>query len=773
MRRFGEDPMTLRIGTRLGTYEILGALGAGGMGDVYRARDLRLRREVAVKVLPQEVASNPDRLARFEREARTVAGFNHPNIVTLYSIEEEGGVHFLTMELVEGQSLATLTREGKLPVGRLLEIAVSLVEALSAAHERGVVHRDLKPANVMLGRGGRVKVLDFGLAMYARSDESADRRALGTTQTDPISMPGQVIGTLPYMAPEQVRGERADSRTDIFALGALLYELAVGRRPFGGASSAELVSSILRDTPAPLTDIRPELPEELDRLVGRCLEKDPAARFQSAPDLARELRRMRQSLEEHATRTASADVQPSIAVLPFVNRSRDEEDEYFSDGLADELLNVLSKIPGLKVAARTSSFQFKGRSEDVAVIGEKLKVATLLEGSVRKAGPRVRVSVQLVKVPDGYHLWSDIYDRKLEDIFAVQDDIAQAVVKELRTTLLRKEAGTDASNRAKADVAFAVKGRGRSAESHRLHLQGRHVLERVTRQDVSRGIEYINEALRLDPENALAWVELARANLIQAGYGWSPIPERVASAQEAVNRALAIEPNLAEAYIMLARLQLSFLWDWNGADASYRRAQELAPGSAVGLHGVGVLLENRGRTDEAIEIYRLAVEQDPLSAGAYARLGKGLLSANRFAEAEAVIRTAIELAPQRVLLHTSLAMSLLAQGRAEEALKVAAGEPENVYRHMAMVVIHNALGNAAESDEALRVMIAADAVDGAVQICEAHTARGEFDEAFAWLERAYVQRDPGLTEVKLRILLRPLHGDPRWRAFMRKMGFEE
>ena len=763
--------MPLSPKTRLGTYEILSSLGAGGMGEVYRARDLRLGREVAVKVLPEAVAANAERLARFEREARTVAGLNHPNIVTLYSIEEEDGVRFLTMELVEGQTLTSLTHGPGLSVGRLLEIAVSLVEALVAAHERDVVHRDLKPGNVMLGREGRVKVLDFGLAKYARADEHAGRDS-ERTRSVPISKEDQVVGTLPYMAPEQLRGEPADARTDLFALGAILYELTAGRRPFHGASSAELASSILRDTPTPLTEVRPELPKELDRLVRRCLEKDPRGRYQTALDLGRELKRLKQTLEGHGKLNPSKEETPSIAVLPFVNRSRDEEDEYFSDGLADELLNVLSKIPGLKVAARTSSFQFKGKNEDVALIGEKLRVATLLEGSVRKAGTRVRVSVQLVKVPDGYHLWSEVYDRKLEDIFAVQDDIAQAVVKELRTTLLRKEVGSDASGRAKADVESAVKGRGRDAESHRLHLQGRHLIERVTRQDVSRGIEYIKEALRVDPENARAWTELARAYLIGAGYGWMPLEEGVAVAKEAVQRALTIEPDLPEGYIMLGRLQLTFLWDWKGADASFRRVQELVPGSAVGLHGAGILLENEGRTDEAIELYRLAVEQDPLSAGAYARLGKGLTSANRLAEAEAAYRTALELAPHRILMHTSLALSLLAQGRAEEALEVTLGEEENLYRYAALAMIHHALGHTAESDEALRRLIAVGAADGAIQICEVYAARGEIDEAFAWLERAYVQRDAGLAEVKLSRHLRPLHGDPRWKALLRKMGLK-
>ena len=763
--------MLLSPKTRLGTYEILGPLGAGGMGEVYRAKDLRLGREIAIKLLPTEVASSPDRLARLEREARTVAGLNHPNIVTLHSIEEEDGIHFLTMELVEGQSLAALIHIG-VSLDEILEIALSLSEALNVAHERGVVHRDLKPANIMVGYDGRVKVLDFGLAKSSNPTGYTGATS-GLTQTTPVSIEGQLIGTLPYMAPEQIRGEPVDARADLYALGVILYELACGRRPFPGITAADTASSILRDTPAPLTKIRPDLPRELERIIGGCLEKDSRRRIQTALEVNREFKILQQTLEDHGKVARSAHQTPSIAVLPFVNRSRDEEDEYFSDGLADELLNVLSKVGGLRVAARTSSFQFKGKNEDVATIGEKLKVATLLEGSVRRAGNRVRVSVQLIKVPDGFHLWSESYDRNLEDIFAVQDDIAQTVVKELRTTLLRKEGGQDDSGRARADVASAVKGRGQSAEAHQLFLRGKHLLERVTPQDVPRGMEYLNKAVQMDPKNARAWAQLARGYLIQAGYSWLPLHQGVPSAEQAAHRALAIEPDLAEAHIMLARLQLEFLWDWKAAEASYRHAQDLLPGSAVGLHGVGILLENDGRIEEAIRFHRLAVEQDPLNAGAYLRLGKSLRCATRFAESEAAFRTAVELAPQRVSVNSGLALSILAQGRAQEALEAALKEPEDVYRHMALAMIHHALGHPRESDEALREMIDSYAQVGAFQVSETYAERGEIDEAFVWLERAYIQRDPGLAEVKLSIPLRLLHSDRRWGAFLKKMGFEE
>jgi serine/threonine protein kinase len=400
--------MPLTPGTRLGAFEIIASLGAGGMGEVYRARDTRLGREVAIKVLPEAVAAHADRLARFEREARTVAALNHPNVVTLFAIEEASGIRFLAMELVEGQTLDRVVTPGGLPLSRVLDLAVPMADALVAAHEKGVVHRDLKPGNVMVTREGRVKVLDFGLAKLGTDDASLEATQAETVAA-PISAVGQVVGTVPYMAPEQLRGEAVDARTDLFALGIMLYELTTGRRPFGGATSAEVSSAILRDVPAPIDSVRADLPRDLGRIIGRCLEKDPERRFQTAKDVRNELDLVRRASEPSAisssrasavTAAAAQDV-PSIAVLPFANRSRDQEDEYFAEGLADELLNVLAKIRGLRVAARTSSSQFKGASEDVGTIGRKLNVATLLEGSVRKAGDRVRISVQLVKDSDG------------------------------------------------------------------------------------------------------------------------------------------------------------------------------------------------------------------------------------------------------------------------------------------------------------------------------------------------------------------------------------
>ncbi|MGE5177210.1 MAG: protein kinase domain-containing protein [Hyphomicrobiales bacterium] len=822
--------MTLSPGTRLGTYQITGSLGAGGMGEVYRARDTRLGREVAVKVLPEAVTASPDRLARFEREARTVAGLSHPNIVTLFSVEDEGGVRFLTMELVDGQSLDRLVAPGGLPVARVLDLAIPLANALIAAHERGVVHRDLKPGNVMVTHDGWVKVLDFGLAKVAEPGEKAAAGAtvaLGATAEAPISGAGQVLGTVPYMAPEQVRGEAVDARADLFAFGIIVYELATGRRPFTGATPADVSSSILRDAPAPVVSLRADLPRDLNRIVARCLEKNPKDRFQTARDVYNELRYVKREIESGAgaigatpptparpavmptpggpatppawrpatptptpvsptprtptpgsaaSRTPSGlgptDAVPSIAVLPFVNRSSQEEDEYFSDGLADELLNVLTKIRGLRVAARASSFQFKGKNEDLAVIGEKLNVAALLDGSVRKSGNRVRISVQLIQAADRVQLWSETYDRSLDDIFAVQDDIAQSVVKELRTTLLGEAPGSDASGRAEVEVAQVAKGHGQNPEAHRLYLQGKYFVDRLTGPDTERGIQYLEQALALDPSHAAAWADLSRAHSNAGGYGWEPVFEGYAKAREAAERAIQLEPDLASGYVRLAIVQRLHEWDWAGAEASMRRALELAPGSAEALRSAATLDHQLCHYEQSERLFLRSIEQDPLNSGAYSSLGLLYRSMDRLEDAERAFRKSLELSPNRIASYSGLALVLAAMGRDAEAVAAGNAEPAEWARFTCLALAHHAGGRRAQSDEALRRLEEGHAVDAPFQIAAIHAARGESDAAFAWLERALAERDAGVPQVKCEPTFRSLHGDPRWPALLAKIGLE-
>jgi serine/threonine protein kinase/Tfp pilus assembly protein PilF len=766
--------MTLTAGTKLGPYEIVAALGAGGMGEVYRARDTKLGRDVAIKVLPTTVASSPERLARFEREAKTVAGLNHPNIVVLHSIEEADGTRFLTMELVEGRDLSSLVSPSGLPLAQVLDVAIALSDALVAAHERGVVHRDLKPANVMVTREGRVKVLDFGLAKLATPDQGSDLTQAATVAS-PLSTVGQIVGTVPYMAPEQIRGEAVDARTDLFALGIVVYELASGKRPFTGETHMDVGHAILREQPRSLSSLRTDLPPDLDRIVSRCLEKNPRERFQTALDVSNELRGLRKELRRggsgQSTRPASDKV-ASIAVLPFVNRSASADDEYFSDGLADELLNVLSKIKGLRVIARSSTFTFKGKQATAGEIGRALDVATLLEGSVRKAGNRVRISVQLVNVADSSHLWSETYDRTLDDIFALQDDIARSVVKELRALLLGQDADSKSSGEARAEVAAAAVGRGRNPEAHRLFLQGRYLYTRIANADLASGIEMLKRAVELDPDHALAWATLGQAYPWASGIGLLRPHEAMKLGREAAERALAIEPNLAEGHTALGLVLQWYEFDWAGAEASFARALELAPGSADALQAAGMLEFCLGRYDRALELLRRSIDADPLSMIGPSYVARILHSQGRLAEAEAELRAILARSTSPSREHALLALVLIHEGRTEEALVEATAESSEWARLWSLGMVYWSLGQHAESDEALAQLERKHGDTAIVQVAQVRAVRGEADAAFDWLERAYEARDPGIALAKTSTSLQGLHGDPRWAALLRRIGLE-
>ncbi len=456
--------------------------------------------------------------------------------------------------------------------------------------------------------------------------------------------------------------------------------------------------------------MRDDVPLALERIVSRCLEKESGKRFQSVLDLSSELRRLRRGLEREVgveSRTpeeAFPEKVASIAVLPFVNRSASTEDEYFSDGLADELLNMLAKIEGLRVAARTSAFHFKGKDTTIAEVGKALHVAAVLEGSVRKAGNRVRISVQLVNVADGYHLWSEIYDRTLDDLFAVQDDIAQAVVIELRRKLLGGDAAFN-TTQTKTDVARAARGRGTDPEAHRLYLMARHLNDRVIHQETLKAIDYLKQALERDPEFAFGWVELSRAYSHQAIKAWTPVVEAWARSREAAEAALALEPDLAEGHAAIGWIHLNYDCDWPGAEAAFARALELAPGNALVLRRAASLAEFMGRFDEGIELCRRAVEQDPLNSGCYSNLGVVLFSADRLVEAEQAYRQARDLTRERGDTSAMLSLTLLAQNRVEEAFAEAKREPEEGWRLWALAIVHHMAGRPLESDQALRELI--------------------------------------------------------------------
>ncbi len=747
--------MTLNSGTRIGTYEIQSPLGAGGMGEVYRARDTKLGREVALKVLPDAVARDPNRLARFEREARIVALLNHPNIVTIHSIEEDAGVRFLTMELVEGDSLETHVHPNGLPLSRLLELAVPLAEALAAAHQKGVIHRDLKPANVLLTRDRRVKVLDFGLAKVTDALTSATPGQTVTSGPS-ISVAGEIMGTYPYMAPEQSRGEPVDARTDLFAFGIILHELSCGSRPFSGRTAADVTSAILRDAPAPLRSVRADLPSDLERIVRRCLAKEPAERIPSARDLLEELRRLQQTAEPFEPRGARTPEKPSIAVLPFANMSADPENEYFSDGLSEELLNVLAKIPDLKVTGRTSSFAFKGKNEDLRDIGQKLGVRTLLEGSVRKAGNRVRVTAQLIKAADGFHLWSETYDRVLDDIFAVQDDIARSVSTALHVTLMGKP----------------VTGSKASARSYELVLRGNYFVEKNTEASVTRAVQLYREAIQENPEDARAWAGLALAHLYQAFFGYAELEESHRLANEAVDRALALDDGLARAHHVKGMVLSSIEFRWKEGIAELTRARELAPNASAPLAALAVYQGAFGEIDEALRLVRQAQEADPLDITVLVQRGRVEHWAGNLDLACEAYTKVLELSPGTASVHSSLGLVYLRRGMGPRAIEECLKEEKVGYREYALAAIYHALGMHAESDASME-RLHREGEAWAFQFASAHAFRGEADEAFHWLQRSYDLHDSGLLMVKMSWLCESLHSDPRWREFLGKIGLLE
>ena len=461
----------------------------------------------------------------------------------------------------------------------------------------------------------------------------------------------------------------------------------------------------------------------------------------------------------------------SIAVLPFVNLSGDEENEYFADGLAEELLNVLSKIRGLRVVSRTSAFSFKGAKVDIPTVAQKLNVATVLEGSVRKAGKRVRITAQLVRAATDSHLWSESYDRELDDIFAVQDDIAQSVVKELRAALLGEPDGTAAGTSAKADVRRAAAGRTDNPEAFQLYLQGKFFGERNTQADTDKAIDLLQRALAIDPNFAQACAGLSHIHHVQSAFGFAPIDDGLERARDAAQRALRVAPDLAEGHVELGVVLQSYDWNWTAADASFRRALELAPGDANAVRAAAVLARILGRLDEAFELSRKAIALDPLSVRTHRDAGMICVMADRLEDAAASFQLALDLSPKAGLSHACLALVRLLQGRCEEGLVLAESESHGVFRNMVLAMIQHSLGRSMESDAALQALIDGFSWTAAYQVAEVYAFRNELDKALEWLERAYVQRDPGVPFSKADVFLRPLHHDSRWQPFLWRIGF--
>ena len=618
------------IGKRLGHYEILERLGAGGMGEVYRARDTRLGREVAIKILPETAERDPQSLDRFQREAQAASALNHPNICTIHDVGEDAKRPFIVMEYVKGDTLDAIIQRGPIEAGRVIDLAVQIADALDAAHRQTIVHRDIKPGNIVVTERGIVKVLDFGLAKHFGVPVGALDRTITVSEQALLTSPGMAVGTVAYMSPEQALGRTVDARSDLFAFGAVLHEMATGKRAFPGRTPAEVFNALLNEPPAnPL----PEGLSGLRPILDSLLEKAPERRMDSAASAVAALRRLSHG---DAAALAGGKAPASIAVLPFVNISADPENEYFTDGMSEEILSALSKVDALRVASRTSSFAFKGRNEDIRSIGRSLGVGSILEGSVRKSGKRLRVTVQLVKVEDGYRLWSERYDREMEDVFAVQDEIAESVANALRVVLTERER------------RMIRKVPTENIEAYDDFLRGRDQLHRLGAEALNAALELFERATVRDPRFALAWV-----GVVEACYWlntWiKPDASLVAKAGKAAQTVLGIDPDLAEAHVAVG-LSRFMSKDHAGAYRAFEKAIALDPHSFEAYYYCARTCVGDGRLEDAAAMFTKASEVRPEDYQTLALLITTYQGLNRPDDSRRVARMALDAIHKHLVL---------------------------------------------------------------------------------------------------------------------------
>jgi len=804
------------IGRSLGHYRITAAIGAGGMGEVYRATDSKLGRDVAIKMLPAAVAQDPERLARFEREARSLASLNHPNIVTIFSVEEAEGSRFLAMELVEGESLDILLARGGLPLSRFFEIAVPLADALSAAHERGIVHRDLKPANVMVTREGRVKVLDFGLAKLEAAGSNPNLTSTPTESRAGLTSEGQVFGTVAYMSPEQARGGKVDARSDVFSLGVVLYQMVTGERPFQGESAVDMISAILRDTPPSVTDQRGDLPPHLARIVRRCLEKEPRDRYQTSRDVHNELRDLRvETLSGPVSPQRSepvAAVKPSppksapgkrrvwaavvaallvglavyaarrwmsrtgsgphaiqsIAVLPLDNYSGDPGQDYFAEGMTDELTSQLANISQLRVISRGSVMQFKGKDRPpTPEIARKLGVDAVVEGSVIRSGDRVRITAQLIDARSDRHLWAKSFERNSKDVLALQDELASAIAREIHVKLTPAE-------ESKLAVAPSV-----NPEAYDAYLKGRYFFNRPSDENLSKAIALFEEATRKDPTYAPAFSGLSDA-LLWAGYneGTLTASEARPKAKAAAEKAIALDDNSAEAHTSLANFKLWYEYDWAGSEVEFRRALALNPNYAFAHDQFGIGLSFQGRFEEAIAEGKRAAALDPLSPQIPLDATMAFGFQGDYESARQLTRRAAELDPTYFFAPFEEGWVEIQAGRIHDAIPKL--RKARALESPRFVSAWLAYAYGAAGDRAAAMAEAEDlkkkSLHGTVSpfnLALVSLGLGDRERTLDYLEQAYAADSQWLGWLKLDKAFDPLRSEPRFKALLKKLGLEK
>ena len=776
----------LTKGTVINHYRIVEKIGSGGMGEVYLAEDSKLNRKVALKFLSPHLCQDEACRQRFEREAQAAAKLDHPNIVTVHEVGEHRGRPFFAMQHIEGRSLREYASHQELSIPQVLEIGIQIAEGLQAAHEKGVTHRDIKPANVLIDSHGRAQILDFGLASVAGTDQ--------------LTKTGSTLGTIGYMSPEQVRGEQVDHRSDIFSLGVVLYELIAGRQPFKGDNDTATSRNITDQEPEPLARYKSGINAEFQRVINKALAKDKSTRYQHADEILADLRAIQLEVPHQSppgrqnrrlplligggvlllaillsgyfyTRPEhTPPATKSIAVLPFVDMSPLKDQEYFCDGMTEELINRLSNIGQLRVPARTSAFSFNGKLDNIKVIGEKLGVETVLEGSVRKAGNQLRITTQLINVADGYHIWSETFDRELKDVFAIQDEIATAIADRLKLTPLGEE------------KAKLVKRPTANVEAYNLYLLGQYFFNKFDKGSYDKSLAYFEQAVAKDPSFALAYVGQALCHINRYIDGIQDYRESFPKAKEAVTKALEIDDNLGDAHAVLGRFKLFFEWDMAGAERELKRALKLSPDNSECHNSYAMCLTVAGKCDEAIAVFKRAVDLDPASPAAIFMLGSwGYYCAGRWDEGIAENKKALSLDPgfenslgAMPQLYALDGMHSEAVSSADSLMAAHLTLENSPYALLTLAWVYAVSGREESARDILR-----QAMDyrtskylDAYLMALVYAGLGDRDKAFEWLTKGYEERASQMIFIKMDPALVDLRADPRFSDLLRKMKLE-